>query len=478
MKNLLVKFLAVTGASFPFFLGIKPASAQGLEARLLKGEAIKPKAKISRMIKQEKGIYNFSGTITDVLNGTPISDAELTFISPDQVEYSGIFTDGNGDYTTSINTYVDTNSDNVLNSVAITNAFPTPTAGRTGFYVNIPHNMNVSVNVYDVRGREVDDVLEEPMNGRIQRGQYLQTVNMRGKAAGMYFIRVVTDDGILESNKFIYVPGAQNEFIGIGNPPANPALWKRLRKADNQTPETWILRIRKEGSYYDRETPIYVNEGDNIINESMLPDSFDLEFFDECTGRKEVNGMYSGTTRWMQSPKLYIIDGPLEGYSHFQTPTQQEIDDVIATWKSFKDYTNGFINVTDDDIYIGHDINDEKFKEAVKQIVDGAVLANEGRDVSLWTDKVGSGDHGEYVEDAVIKAAVQRYRTGRAHKPIIDTEASQSIGFPIDPSDLKKRYDYGFTDLYKQCMKYNYSRTPNTVSPDRSTRAINKENNQ
>jgi hypothetical protein len=87
----------------------------------------------------------------------------------------------------------------------------------------------------------------------------------------------------------------------------------------------------------------------------------------------------------------------------------------------------------------------------------------------------GSGDHGECVKDGVIVGATQRYRTV-VTKATIDKEGAQSCGFPIDPAnaDAAKRYSGGgetgdFDQLFYDCGKYNYSRLPNTMSPDRST---------
>ena len=228
------------------------------------------------------------------------------------------------------------------------------------------------------------------------------------------------------------------------------------------------MSITLEPDYTARIKIVKVQEGENYENESIVPSDFDWDFFNEVAGRQYGGG----TTRWMQVPKLYIIDGPLEGYTGFETPTQEEIDQVIQTWKEeIKKLSNGFIDISDENIYIGHDVNDPTFKEAVKQMVNGAVLSYNGWNVTLWTNMLpGSGDHGETVESGVIKSARQRYRPG-ASKGIIEIESSQSIGFPVDPADDSKRWkpghmENGFTDLYYKCGELNYSRPPNTMSQD------------
>ena len=52
------------------------------------------------------GIYNLSGTINDVLNDSPVGNAELIFTSPEQNEYRGYFTNPDGTFNTTIDTPV------------------------------------------------------------------------------------------------------------------------------------------------------------------------------------------------------------------------------------------------------------------------------------------------------------------------------------------------------------------------------------
>ena len=302
---------------------------------------------------------------------------------------------------------------------------------------------------------------------------------MRGRANGVYFFRVITDDGVLQSNKFVYLAGRGADFIGGGSAPTNPKAWKGLPKAPKQANGDYWRVIIQHPDYEMREQLLYIPEpGSFELDLDAIAKSWDLDSFDQMAGRNTVKG----TERWMKSPKLYIINGPLAGYTNFQTPTQAEIDSVIATWKAFKEYTRGFIDIPDSNIYIGHDVNDSVFQDAIVQIFNGNARPDtsngERWNVVLWTDNVGTGDHGETVVNGEIKGAVQRYRQG-CTQATRDIEAVQSIGFPIDPSDPYIRYNYDenkYTIYLEQCIWFDYSRLPMTMIKDIATWAQEVKN--
>jgi hypothetical protein len=135
-----------------------------------------------RLAKEQGEIYNFSGKIRNVLDSTAIADAELTFTSPEGNQYKTT-TNGNGEYTTSIDTYVEIrNPDDILNETAVSAPLKNPTGGRTAFVVNIPKPTTAKFKVYNILGQELTDVVDGPIDGNIGRGQYQLDVDMNGKA--------------------------------------------------------------------------------------------------------------------------------------------------------------------------------------------------------------------------------------------------------------------------------------------------------
>ena len=120
-------------------------------------------------------------------------------------------------------------------------------------------------------------------------------------------------------------------------------------------------------------------------------------------------------------------------------------------------------------IYRTHDINDPILQDAVKQFANGNLLQNDGYDVVWWThNMLGDGEHGEDIVNGVIKSAIQRYRPHVTTVRVADEEVAQSCGFRGETDEDERFLPDGsdYSETFRKCMKYNYSRPPNTMSPD------------
>lgn len=472
--------LAATALFFPslFSQALRPNNAD-LESRINRNpvvEAYNPRSEKvlpKQLTVTQDDIYDFSGYVEGFPDSTQsISDATLTFKAPDGKVYPSVKTDANGYYSTSIDTYVEIDDVDIAREAAVSKPVLNPTANRSGFYINVPYNTDVSVRAYNMLGEDLTNtVLKNRVKGNTARGVYFQEADFSEMPSELYFVnvRIGNTDKTL---KFTHLRGASS-YSGMHSAPMQGSgKWMRMNKAEQQNNGPWELTI-EHPDYQPRTVLFNAEPGEINLDLDLIDKSWDLEFFDEITKR-----IYqAGTSRWDKCPKLLIIDGPVEGYNNFETPIQDEINTLIEVWKDYQKYTNGFIDIPDSNIYVTHDVNDEVFQDAVRQVYDGNVSAdtsnNKRWDISLWTDRVSTGDHGEYVENGVIKGAVQRYAKGMP-KRIYEQESSQSIGFPKDPSDPDKFHDgTDFTDLYKQCMRLNYSRPSWTLSPDTATKPLN-----
>ncbi|MFH1943789.1 MAG: hypothetical protein ABIL68_16935 [bacterium] len=413
------------------------------------------------------GIYNFSGYIKGFPDSTQaLSGATLTFKSPDGITYPSVQTGGSGNYNTSIDTYVKVDDVQLEKDIAISNPVLNPTGDRSGFYINIPDIARVKLIGVDERGRDANSMFKERMGGIVQPGVYFQEVDFSNLPSARYFVEVQIGNET-KTLKFTHVKGGKS-YTGMHSAPSQGS-WMKMEKTSTQN-GLWEMTI-EHPDYRPRKVLFNAQEGDNYLDLDLIHNSWDLDFFDEITYRK--NG--GGTSKWKKCPKLLIIDGPIPGYNNFETPSQAEIDTLIKVWKDYQKHTNGFIDISDSNIYITHDINDPNFQDAVEQIFNGNVSENEGWDISLWTDKVNTGDHGETVENGEIKGAVQRYKQGYAGRSIMQIESSQSLGFPNDPANMDQRMQNGeFTGLYKECMRLNYSRPRWTLTPDTATQPLNQ----
>lgn len=433
---------------------------------------------VKQLTVTQDDIYDFSGYIKGFPDSTQsIEDAILTFKDPSGKVYPSVKTDASGYYSAPIsinNTAIETDEVDTGKEAAVSKPVLNPTADRSGFYINVPRNTDVSVRAYNMLGQDITDkVLKERLDGNTSRGVYFQEADFSEMPSELYFVNVRIGDTD-KTLKFTHLSGA-GSYSGMHSAPMqNSGKWTRMNKAvQNNDNGLWELTI-EHPDYQPRRVLFNAEPGEIGLDLDLIDKGWDLGFFDEITYR-EYGG---GTERWDKCPKLLIIDGPVEGYDNFETPSQEEIDTLIDVWKSYQKHTNGFIDIPDSNIYVTHDVNDEAFQDAVEQIYNGNIKPDTSNgkrwDISLWTDKVSTGDHGEMVEKGVIKGAVQRYAKGRG-KSTMQEESSQSLGFPKDPSDPEKRSQNGeFTDLYKQCMRLNYSRPSWTLSPDKATKPLNQ----
>ena len=416
------------------------------------------------------GIYNFSGYIKGFPDSTQaLSGATLTFKSPDGIIYPSVQTGGSGNYNTSIDTYVKVDDVQLEKDIAISNPVLNPTGDRSGFYINIPDIARVKLIGVDERGRDTNSMFKERMDGIVQPGVYFQEVDFSDLPSARYFVEVQIGNET-KTLKFTHVKGGKS-YTGMHSAPSQGS-WMKMEKTSTQN-GLWEMTI-EHPDYRPRKVLFNAQEGDNYLDLDLIHNSWDLDFFDEM----DYRDYGAGTQRWEKCPKLLIIDGPIQGYNNFETPSQAEIDTLIKVWKDYQQHTNGFIDISDENIYITHDINDPNFQDAVIQIFNGNVKPDttngERWDISLWTDKVSTGDHGETVENGEIKGARQRYALGRTKKTY-EQESFQSLGFPKDPSDFNKLHDgVDFTPLGKQCMRLNYSRPSWTLTPDTATKPLNQ----
>ncbi|MFT5725270.1 MAG: hypothetical protein ACI9JN_002394, partial [Bacteroidia bacterium] len=91
----------------------------------------------------------------------------------------------------------------VINSVgSVTGAelmkvYPNPSNGIFNVSFDLPSQEDVTVAVYDMMGNQVANVIE----GQLQKGAY--TVDMTGKAAGMYFVRMTAHNQVFNQKVIV-----------------------------------------------------------------------------------------------------------------------------------------------------------------------------------------------------------------------------------------------------------------------------------
>lgn len=422
---------------------------------------------LAQATKVHAANYDIQGKITDVLSGNGISHANLIFQNGNEL-YDNIHTDSSGNFTTSIDTLVAfLDPDGIIDTYALSGAYPSLTKGITNVLVNIPKRSSVKIDLINALGQQVD-IPQDKFEGNYFRGKYHVGMDLGNLANGHYFIRLKTPQGSIIQRVTKTDAGMDGYYHQAAD--ANLSNWKFLNKVNTND---WTLTINHP-DYFERKTRLNLQENsNNIINENMIQKDFDMADYDVMTER--FNG--SGTKRMPFTPKLYIIDGPLEGYSGYESPASGDIDRIINLWKNkIKELSDGQLNVQDNMIYIGHNINDPTLQQAVDTFYDTGATPNiDNSNTEIW-DLInftygipGNGDHGEWIKDSVIVGARQRYRPGCDDNTII-IEPAQSMGFGKDPPDETIWKDNGnYTQFFYDCGKFHYSRPAGTMPPDDST---------
>ena len=76
--------------------------------------------------------------------------------------------------------------------VSLSKAYPNPFNPSTAISYDVPSDMNISLVVYDVRGRMVAELA----NGMRLQGRYDVIWNAENQSSGVYFMKLVTDNNM------------------------------------------------------------------------------------------------------------------------------------------------------------------------------------------------------------------------------------------------------------------------------------------
>jgi hypothetical protein len=82
-----------------------------------------------------------------------------------------------------------TDADGVPNEVGLSNAYPNPFNPVTNISFTLPSSMQVEVNILDIKGRLVENVISGPYH----TGKHDILISGNNISSGVYFIQLVTD---------------------------------------------------------------------------------------------------------------------------------------------------------------------------------------------------------------------------------------------------------------------------------------------
>lgn len=144
-------------------------------------------------LTQEKGSSNIAPTNNFRTNSNGNVSFEITSNNAGEVLYRAFLS------SYEIGSGVNVEFQPFLDNAQIGHNFPNPFNQHTRIPLTIPRQMDVHLSVVSVQGKNVQTVLNESRNS----GYYEIEFNPNGLASGVYFIRLVTEDGI-RLNKMTY----------------------------------------------------------------------------------------------------------------------------------------------------------------------------------------------------------------------------------------------------------------------------------
>ena len=413
---------------------------------------------LPEILKANPGTYNFFGSISDVL-GNPREGIDVKFQNGGDV-YTAT-TNSLGQYDIDIDTYVPIYDPEVIfDRLGVSVSWPNPTSEMAAIYVNVPKRSNISVKVCALDGTDVSDsVLIDPINGQVDRGQYLQQIDLNGfenrNADGMYIFYVIEGDKTV-ARKMTLLEGFGASYRGnAGSPSDNPDDWKFAKSAQGTTQsETWTMTIEDpSNNYVTHKKLINVNEGNNDLGiDTVLDNDADLiQYIDDT-----VRTPGYGTIRWMEKPDVYI------NTDNVGEETKQKILDYLTT-DSGRSHNGTIANLTNG--LLTYSVSEINF-------VSSSEMPELGDENTMLFDNTGGGS--SYAlrgrPDGSIKSTHVNLSNTTTNASVLHEMAS-CLAHVDDYNTLDSMHNTPSshetpTTLDIKGYKYNYSRAPRTVSPD------------
>jgi len=116
-----------------------------------------------------------------------------------------VVTNPDGTYSTNIPTAITQHDNNIPEGYVLSNPYPNPFNPATKIDFEIPKNTHVNIDVYNILGQQVKNILDKELN----TGHYTVDIDLDGLANGVYFLRMQTDE-FSETKKLALVYGTQH----------------------------------------------------------------------------------------------------------------------------------------------------------------------------------------------------------------------------------------------------------------------------
>ncbi len=177
-------------------------------------------------------------------------------------------------------------------------------------------------------------------NGKVNIFDLIDLLNrMQENYGKSIFNGTLTD---LFSNELI--PEADIEILDASGNPVSTQKAKNGSYNVRLASSADYFRLRfSADNFFTHISSALCADKSRTMNLGLVPEDFNMNLFDTVV--RSGDNQPDATTRWMAVPNFYIVNGPINGYTGFETPNPGYIDELVNIINNdLKQFTNNFIN--------------------------------------------------------------------------------------------------------------------------------------
>lgn len=224
---------------------------------------------------------NISGKLVDH-NGNGLAEVDLKlYIKPDV--YSTI-SESDGSFTFVITSVKE---DQLPKGYSVSNNYPNPFNPKTRIEVTLANSGNVKLEVYNILGQLVTDVIDKKMNA----GTHFMDLELAGNSNGVYIAKTTIDNKYSVINKMLLLYGSQHLIAENHNEASNHSFPKQtMSSLSNLSIDSLVIESKIIGRYVYTDLPEFTDEPLDL-------GSFDIERFCSDMPTIEYEGQIYNTVQ-------------------------------------------------------------------------------------------------------------------------------------------------------------------------------------